>query len=55
MALLLLREMPCQFVIVDVVGYSAAISACKKGKLWEEALRLLQEMMHHLLTLNVVS
>ena len=34
---------------------SAAVSACEKSKLLEEALGLLQEMMHQLLTPDVVS
>ena len=28
----------------NVISYNSAISACEKGKQWEEALRLLQEM-----------
>ena len=28
----------------DVVAYSAAISACKKGAAWQSALELLQHM-----------
>ena len=34
---------------------SSAISACEKGKQWGEALGLLQEMVHQLLTPDVVS
>ena len=33
----------------------AAFSACEKGTRWEEALCLLQEMLHRSLTPNVVS
>ena len=29
----------------DVIAYSSAINACKKGAAWEEALELLREMM----------
>ena len=39
----------------DVVSYSAAISTCEKGKQWEGALALLQEMVRKELTPNVVS
>ena len=46
-------------LIPDVVSYSTAISACEKGKRWQEALQLLlemlQEMLHRSLTPNVVS
>ena len=42
-------------LIPDVVSFSAAISACEKGKQWEAALGLLQEMVHQLLTPGVVS
>ena len=39
----------------DVVSYSAGISACEKGKHWQGALRLLQEMLQRSLTPDVVS
>ena len=39
----------------DVVIGNAVISACEKGEHWEEALGLLKETMHQLLTPNVVS
>ena len=39
----------------DVVSHSAAISACEKGKHWEEALGLLQEMLRRSLTPDAVS
>ena len=39
----------------DSVSHNAAISACEKGKHWEEALRWLQEMLQRSLTPNVVS
>ncbi len=32
----------------DVVVHSAALSACEKGKQWEAAAGLLQEMVHQL-------
>ena len=38
-----------------VVSHNAAISACGKGRHWEEALRLLKEMLQRVLTLDVVS
>ena len=44
-----------QLLTPDGVSWSAAISACEKGKQWEGALGLLQEMVHQLLTPNVVS
>ena len=40
---------------LDAVSFSACISACQKGKQWDEALGLLQEMAHYLLKLDVVS
>ena len=39
----------------SLVSHNATISACEKGKHWEEALRLLQEMHRRSLTPNVVS
>ena len=39
----------------NVVSYSAAMSACEKGKQWEEAFALLQEIVRRVLTPNVVS
>ena len=39
----------------DVGGYNAAISACEKGRHWEGALRLLQEVVHRSLTPDVGS
>ena len=39
----------------DVITWSAAITAWEKGRQWEEVAGLLQEMMHHLLTQDVVS
>ena len=37
------------------MSFNASISACEKGKQWEGARGLLQELVHQLLTLNVVS
>ena len=51
----MLQEMVHQLLTPNVVSWSAAISACEKGKQWEGALGLLQEMVHQLLTPNVVS
>ena len=39
----------------NVVSHNAAISACEKGRHWEETLRLLQAMLHRSLTPDVVS
>ena len=40
---------------LPMASHSAAISACEKGKHWEEALRLLRELLHRSPTLDVVS
>ena len=40
----LLEEMVHRSLTPDVVSHSGAISACGRGKHWEEALDLLQEM-----------
>ncbi len=37
------------------MSHSAVISSCGKGKHWEEALRLLQEMLNSSLAPDVVS
>ena len=37
------------------ISYNAAISACEKGKQWEEALRLLQQMTCRTLTPDEIS
>ena len=39
----------------DVESHNAAISACEKGRQWEEALRFLQEMLRRSHTPNVES
>ena len=39
----------------NVASFSASIGACEKGKHWEVAFGLLQEMVHLLLTPNVAS
>ena len=39
----------------DVISYSAAISACVKGKQWERALELLEEMKRTDVQPDVVS
>ena len=44
-----------QLLTPDVVSWSGAVSACEKGKQWEGALGLLQELVHQLLTSDVVS
>ena len=44
-----------QLLTPNVVSWTAAISACENGKLWEGALGVLQEMVHQLLTPDVVS
>ncbi len=50
----MIQEMLLRSVTPSVVSHSAVISACEKGKRWEEALRLGQEMLHRLLALDVV-
>ena len=47
--------MLCKLLTPNVVSHNAAISACEKGKHWEEALCLLQEMLHRSITPDVVS
>ena len=39
----------------NVVSWNGAMSACEKGKQWEKAFGLLQEVVQQLLTPNVVS
>ena len=38
-----------------VISYNSTISACGRGRQWEKALDLLQEMMDHGIKPNVVS
>ena len=51
----MLQEMMHQLLAPDVVSANSALSACEKGKQWEEAFGLLQDMIHQLLTPNVLS
>ena len=44
-----------ELLTADVVSCNAAISACEKGRHWEEALGLLEEITGQLLTADVVS
>jgi len=39
----------------DMVSYNAGIRVCRKGRQWERALGLLEEMLHQLLMPNVVT
>ena len=52
---MLLHDVVRQAMSQNVMSYNAAISACEKGKQWEGAPALLQEMVCQLLTPNVVS
>ena len=49
------RQMTYRALTPNEISYSAAISACEKGKQWEEALRLLQQMTCRALTPNEIS
>ena len=40
---------------VNVISYSAAISACEKGGLWQQAMFLLFQMGHNDLEADVIS
>ena len=40
---------------LDLILYSAAISACERGGLWKRALQLLDEMQHRGIEPNVIS
>ena len=51
----MLQEMMHQSPRQDVVSFSAAMSACEKGKQWEGALGLLLGMVYQLLAPDVVS
>jgi len=39
----------------SVVSWSAAISACEKGKRWEDARNMLQGMAHHAVPTDTIS
>ena len=41
--------------IVNVISYNAAMSACESGKQWLGSLRLLQELIQHLLAPDSLS
>lgn len=46
------RAVKAHSLQADVIAYSSAINACKKGAAWEESLELLREMMLVLAALN---
>ena len=46
LALELFETMLHQCILLDVITYSALISACEKGTLPQRALRLLETMLH---------
>ncbi len=50
-----MQEIFHKSLVPKVAGYCAAIQACENGKHREEAIRLLQEMLHRLLMADVVS
>ena len=54
-ALKLLGEMLCQTVVSDVITYSAAISACRKGQQPQQALHLFQDMQLRELVPDVIT
>ena len=51
----MLQQVARSLLKLNVVSYSAAISACEKDKHWQEALASLHEMATKLLMLNVIS
>ena len=51
----LLEEMRHQGLLPDVITYSAAISACEKGKQADGALQLMQEMRHQGLLPDIIT
>ena len=51
----MLQEVMHYLLTPNVVSRNSAISACEKGKHWEEALGLLKEMVHESLTQNAAS
>lgn len=55
MVLGLLQDMTSQSLILDVVSYSAAITACEKGQHWEAALPSLDLVVHKMLMPNALS
>ena len=54
-SLRLLQQMTCRALTPNEISCNAAISACEKGKQWEEALRLLQQMTCRAPTPDVIS
>ncbi len=50
-----LDEMQAKGLTPDVITYNAAISACDKGRQWQEALRLVYEMLAKGLTPDVIT
>ncbi|CAE8623684.1 unnamed protein product, partial [Polarella glacialis] len=44
-ALAVLSSMPSKSQSPDVVSYNAAVNACEKGRTWERAIGLVQEML----------
>ena len=51
LALLLLHSMPGP----NVISYSASITACEKGAMWQEALSLFHQMQHVAISPNLHS
>ena len=51
----MLLQVTCRALSPNEISYNAAISACEKGKQWEEALRLLKQMTCRALTHDEIS